>query len=100
MFFFIREWDFYTPFVPDVDPSEDDSANACFENTALFLFANFQYLMACVAFSISKPFRQPLYTNYAFTIAILLLLGMNIYMSLSNDQWLGDYLYLELTPTW
>jgi cation-transporting ATPase 13A2 len=39
MFFYIRTWDFYEPHV--IDPEQDDSSQACYENSALFLFANF-----------------------------------------------------------
>lgn len=52
-----------------------------YEDTALFFLGNFQYLAACLAFSISRPYRVPIYKNiplilsviiaYAFGVALL-----------------------------
>lgn len=36
------------------------------ESGVLFIFSNFLYLGAIMAFSISKPFRKPFYTNWLF----------------------------------
>jgi len=41
------------------------------------MVGGFQLLVTCIAFSISKPFRKPLYTNPWFTVCILIL---GIYM--------------------
>jgi hypothetical protein len=41
-----------------------------------------------VAFSISKPFRQPLYTNYAFSIALLVLTIFTVLLALSDFSWM------------
>jgi magnesium-transporting ATPase (P-type) len=86
MFFYVRTWDFYEPHV--IDPDQDDSSQKCYENSSLFLFANFQYLCTCVAFSISKPFRQPLYTNYAFSIALLVLTIFTVIIALADFPWM------------
>ena len=37
------------------------------EAGVLFIFSNFLYLGSIIAFSISKPFRKPFYTNWLFT---------------------------------
>ena len=37
-----------------------------YECTVLFMVSNFQYLVTCLAFSISKPFRKAFWTNYPF----------------------------------
>jgi cation-transporting P-type ATPase 13A2 len=49
-------------FVPvELDPESDNIV--CFENTTVFLFANFQYIASVYAFSTAKPVRKPIYTN-------------------------------------
>ena len=45
-----------------------------FEGTALFYVANFQYLMTAIAFSIAKPFRKPIWTNWPYMFSILFIL--------------------------
>ena len=39
----------------------------------LFYVANFQYLVTCIAFSTSKPFRKSIWTNYPFFGCIVFL---------------------------
>ena len=50
---------------------EPDSDNtdilACPDNTSVFLISNMQYLITAFAFSISKPFKSPIYTNFYLT---------------------------------
>ena len=36
--------------------------------------ANFQYLVTCLAFSISKPFRKQIWTNWPYMISIVCIL--------------------------
>lgn len=67
-------------FIP-LSPSDDAKENyICYESTAVFLVGCFQYLVTCIAFSISKPFRKPLYTNLYFTLSIAILFGFNLYL--------------------
>ena len=47
---------------------------ACPDNTAVFLISNAQYFISAVAFSISKPFKSPIYTNYYLTFFMILAL--------------------------
>lgn len=42
-----------------------------YEDTALFFLGNFQYLAACVAFSVSKPYRMPIYDNLLLLISLI-----------------------------
>ena len=77
LFFFInvKKQPFYEPI--NAEEISFDEPNPSYENTVLFMVANFQYLVTCIAFSVSKPFRKSLWTNKAFTvsIALLILLG-------------------------
>ena len=57
--------------LPDTDESE---ILACPDNTSVFLISNVQYFIAAVAFSISKPFKSPIYTNYFLTFFMILAL--------------------------
>ena len=54
-----------------------DNPNYSYEGTVLFLIANFQYLITCMAFSIAKPFRKPIWTNWPFTICVIVLFIVN-----------------------
>ena len=35
----------------------------CSENTAIFVYANFIYVILAVSFSTAAPYRKPVYTN-------------------------------------
>ena len=84
-------------FVP-LDRTDDDAHNLlCYENTVVFIVSSYQYLVTCIAFSISKPFRKPLYTNYWFTLSIILLLGFQLLFTFELDFWgLNDFLGVSL----
>jgi cation-transporting P-type ATPase 13A2 len=56
MFYYVSWWSFYEP-PPHIDPQDADDNTECFENTSMFLISLYQYVVVCVAFSISKPFR-------------------------------------------
>ena len=50
---------------------EGTDIRACPDNTAIFLISNMQYLITAFAFSISKPFKSPIYTNYYLTFFMI-----------------------------
>ena len=41
------------------------------------MVANFQYLITCIAFSIAKPFRKPIWTNLPFFFCVIFLFIFN-----------------------
>ena len=51
---------------------ENTDILACPDNTCVFLISNVQYFIAAFAFSISKPFKSPIYTNYYLTFFMIL----------------------------
>jgi len=51
-------------------------------DTVVITFANFQYLIMAIAFSISKPFRKGLWTNRWYTFALTLLTASSLYLLL------------------
>ena len=50
------------------DFDENDSPLPCHENTIYFLISFYQYLALAIAFFVSKPFRQRIYTNWLLMI--------------------------------
>jgi cation-transporting ATPase 13A3/4/5 len=79
-FIFVKQFPFYKP--PHINPEDPSGAgaNQSFENTAVFWVSSFQYLGTVVAFSVSRPFRRPLYTNKIFIVSLILMLAFNIYL--------------------
>lgn len=51
-----------------------------YENTMLFLISSIQLLLVCVSFSIGKPFRQPAYRNYYFSVSAVLISIISFYI--------------------
>jgi hypothetical protein len=83
-FNFPRRFPFYFPPPHKTGPSAD--SNISFENTSIFWVSSFQYLSTCVAFSVSKPFRKPLYTNVIFTVSLVLMVLFNIFLIVANED--------------
>lgn len=73
LYFFldVQRRDFYVP----NDPTETAFAepDPSYESTVLFMVANFQYLATCIAFSVAKPFRKPIWSNIPFTVCTICL---------------------------
>lgn len=53
------------------------------------MVSNFQYLVTCMSFSIAKPYRKPLWTNYPYFISIVLLGLVNTYLVFAPDGSFG-----------
>jgi len=56
-----------------------DNSIECQATTTIFLYANFQYIIVVLAFSISKPFRKPIYTNRILLSFVILLSLVCVY---------------------
>ena len=78
---------------------DPDGSTNSFENTSLVFVSLFQYLVICMVFSISKPFRQPIYTNLWFSLFLVILLVLSGYVVLSSDTWVISLFVLEDTIT-
>lgn len=42
-----------------------------YQDTALFILTNFQYLFTCCAFNVAYPFRKGFWTNRAFMFSVI-----------------------------
>ena len=69
------------------DFDDNDDPLPCHENTIIFLIAHFQYLTAALAFSVSKPFRQPIYKNWPLMIYLALIYFYSIWITINCDDW-------------
>ncbi|CAD8193351.1 unnamed protein product [Paramecium pentaurelia] len=81
-------------FIPNEELNQedlnDDSMKICFENTTLFIFGNFQYLMIALAYSNGKPFRKPFYTNFYFIGSTIFLFILAIVFLLMRIDYIDD----------
>jgi magnesium-transporting ATPase (P-type) len=68
-----------------------------YDNTALWHLANFQYLWLAVALAISRPFRQPQWTNIPFSVCWLALLGCTVALLFAPSGTWTEH-FFELIP--
>ena len=69
------------------DFDEKDNPLPCHENTIYFLIALFQYLGLAIAFFVSKPFRQEIYTNWLLMIYLAGAYFYSIWITIHCDSW-------------
>ena len=69
------------------DFDKNDTAQPCHENTIFFLIALFQYLGSAIAFFVSKPFRQEIYTNWILMIYLAGAYFYSIWITINCDNW-------------
>jgi hypothetical protein len=55
-----------------------------------------QYLTTAVAFSISKPFRKPIYSNYLLCVFMILAFAYSIYIIVDPDYYSADLLGVKV----
>jgi cation-transporting ATPase 13A2 len=70
----------------------------CYETSTIFLLSSFQTLSVALAYSISKPFKKPLHTNYSYTFMLLLLFIASSYIILYPHKYVMDILELMNFP--
>ena len=69
------------------DFDDNDSPLPCHENTIYFLISLFQYLGLAIAFFVSKPFRQHIYTNWILMIYLAGAYFYSIWITINCDNW-------------
>jgi hypothetical protein len=69
------------------DFNEKDNPLPCHENTIYFLISLFQYLALAIAFFVSKPFRQRIYTNWILMIYLAGVYFYSIWITINCDSW-------------
>ena len=69
------------------DFDEKDAPLPCHENTIYFLISLYQYLALAIAFFVSKPFRQRIYTNWILMIYLAGAYFYSIWITIHCDNW-------------
>ena len=69
------------------DFDDSDAPLPCHENTIYFLISLFQYLGLAIAFFVSKPFRQRIYTNWLLMIYLAGAYFYSIWITIHCDSW-------------
>jgi cation-transporting ATPase 13A2 len=91
----LRRQPFYSPLIPK--PSTKENIY-CLETTTLFLTSAFHTLSVAAVYSISKPFKRPLYTNKSYTILLSALFLVMVYLILIPDYYSRYWLELRSLP--
>lgn len=76
-------------------PSDDDDDVKLSDNTVLFLFTNFQYILNAVVLSTGPPYRQPLYKNKPFLANLVAAVALSLAIfAIDTDSWWGNFMQL------
>ena len=62
------------------------------ETNTLFLMSNMQYIATCFAFTMGKPYREPVYKNIAFIVNIIVIVILGVYINIYPAKWLQKIL--------
>jgi len=58
--------------------SSDELLYDTVEGSAVFIAANFFYLFSIIAFTITRPWKKPIYTYIPFVLLLIVLLGYSM----------------------
>ncbi|XP_069831155.1 probable cation-transporting ATPase 13A4 [Dendropsophus ebraccatus] len=70
-----------------------------YETTTLWPLTTIHCIIAAFVFSKGKPFRQPIYTNYAFSAVLVAQVGIFIFLLFADIQSIYIVLEIVCTPT-
>ena len=88
--------DVYQKCVSSEELEDDDPP--CSDNSVLYLFTCMQYITCCLCFSISKPFRKPIWTNPLYLGSVIFMVVYQSYLILGYDSWNYDIFALVELP--
>ncbi|KAJ5169122.1 cation-transporting ATPase [Penicillium canariense] len=77
---------------PQLDLEKSNIVNS--ENTALFLFSCFQYILTSIVLSDGPPFRQPMTQNAPYLCTIVIDLAIAGYMLFRPSEWVASVMQL------
>lgn len=76
-------------------PSDDDDDVKSSDNTILFLFTNFQYILNAVVLSTGPPYREPMVKNKPLLVNLVVAVALSMVIFLiKGDSWWGDFMQL------
>ena len=78
--------------------TEGDDVSPCEDNSVFFLISHFQYLTTALAFSVSKPFRKAIYTNWLLMVYLVAVFFYSIWITINCDSWSKDLFDLFTFP--
>ncbi|CDK29706.1 unnamed protein product [Kuraishia capsulata CBS 1993] len=78
-------------------PGNDDAVKST-DNTALFAFANFQYILAAIVLTVGPPYREPATKNVPFIVNIVCAFLISaLLLLIPQESSLGDLMDLTYT---
>lgn len=76
-------------------PSNDDENVKSSDNTVLFLFTNFQYILNLMVLSTGPPYRELVYKNKPFLVNLIAALLLSLLLfAVEEHSWMGDLMQL------
>lgn len=65
----------------------DEDKVPCTINSLLYLLSCEQYVICCICFSISKPFRKTVWTNPLYLVSLLAMIVYQTLLLIRYDSW-------------
>ncbi|KAB8349560.1 hypothetical protein FH972_023584 [Carpinus fangiana] len=90
-FLVVQRQSWYKP--PKLELNRSNIRNS--QNTTLFLFSCYQYILSAIVMSVGKPFRQSMRHNLPFVITMVVALLVSTYMLFDPAAWV--YKLMQLT---
>lgn len=76
-------------------PSNDDDDVKSTDNTVLFLFTNFQYILYAIVLSTGPPYREPMHKNRPFMVNLAAAVALSLLcFRIDQSLWWGNFMQL------
>nr|CAD7602595.1 unnamed protein product [Timema genevievae] len=95
-FYCVQQAPWFYPF--NATSGEDDESVACYENYALFSISSMQYIILALVFSKGAPYRKSIFSNYGFSVSLIVLSTFTLYLILAPHDWMHEQFELIIPP--
>nr|CAD7265698.1 unnamed protein product [Timema shepardi]CAD7577247.1 unnamed protein product [Timema californicum] len=95
-FYCVQQAPWFYPF--NATSGEDAESVACYENYALFSISSMQYIILALVFSKGAPYRKSIFSNYGFSLSLIVLSTFTFYLILAPYDWIHKQFELIIPP--
>ncbi|KAH3682711.1 hypothetical protein WICPIJ_006317 [Wickerhamomyces pijperi] len=81
-------------------PGGDDAVQSS-DNTVLFFFSNFQYILVALILTVGRPYREPVVKNIPFILNVIVAVALCCWlMGVDPHSWIGELFQLTEISGW
>lgn len=96
--FHVQNYDWFMPFEYEESGSINEETLGCHQNYTIFIISCFQYITLAIVFSKGAPYRNTIFSNRGFLLALVINLIITCYLGLYPAEWAISFMQMVAPP--